>query len=101
MPTAGDTASHRPAAGGESVPPRYASFILRCWKNDAGQTSARLFDIRSGVSRPVANLAELPGLVRHLMTEALVDPPKHAEDFSGRPKAARSQHCTKGGCREP
>ena len=88
MPTAPDAASPQPAEGGETVPPRYASFILRCWTSDAGQLRARMIDVRSGVSRPLADLAELPGLVRHLMAEALPDPPNSTEALSGPPMSA-------------
>ncbi len=55
-------------------PPTYASFVLRCWTGDAGQIRARLIDLNSGVSYAVADLARLPGLVRHLTTGDL---PEH------------------------
>lgn len=57
----------------EPEPPHYASFVLRCWTGDLGQIHARLIDVHSGVSRPVSDLAELPGLVRHLIEQAAPD----------------------------
>jgi hypothetical protein len=57
----------------EPEPPHYASFVLRCWTGDLGQIRARLIDVHSGVSRPVNDLAELPGLVRHLVEQAVPD----------------------------
>lgn len=49
----------------------YASFILRCWTSPGGQIRARLIDVQSGVSRPVADLADLPEQVRSLMARSL------------------------------
>jgi len=60
----------------EAESPHYASFILRCWTSDLGQIRARLIDVHTGVSRPVTDLDELPGLVRHLVAQALPDQPE-------------------------
>jgi hypothetical protein len=49
----------------------YASFVLRCWRSHGGGIRARLIDVQSGVSRPVADLADLPEQVRCLMTRSL------------------------------
>jgi len=35
-----------------------------------GQIRARLTDVHSGISYPVTDLADLPGLVRRMMTQA-------------------------------
>jgi hypothetical protein len=55
----------------EPQPPRYASFILRCWTGDTGSMHARLIDVHSGVARPVSDLADLPALVRTLVAAAV------------------------------
>ena len=55
----------------ESTAPHYASFVLRCWTGDLGRIRARLIDVHSGVSRPVNDLADLPGMVRHLVDQAM------------------------------
>ncbi|MCD6552832.1 MAG: hypothetical protein J7M16_02340 [Anaerolineae bacterium] len=47
----------------------YASFILRCWTDGQGQLRARLTEVDSGVSHPVASLETLPDLVRRLMIQ--------------------------------
>jgi hypothetical protein len=69
MPTAEDTVLRHPTEGEGTVGPRYASFILRCWTSDGGELRARLIDVRSGISRPLADLSELPGLIRQLTAE--------------------------------
>ncbi len=50
--------------------PHYASFVLRCWTCEMGQIRARLTDVHSGISYPVTDLADLPGLVRRMVTQA-------------------------------
>ena len=74
------TATSHATSIGDSEPDlsHHASFVLRCWTSDE-QVRARLIDVHSGVTRPLADLAELPGLVRRLMAEALLEPPKSAE----------------------
>lgn len=57
----------------ESDAPHYASFILRCWTGKGGKVRVRLIDVHSGVSRPVTDLADLPGLVRRLVAEGAPD----------------------------
>ena len=54
----------------QSPPFRYISFILRCWTDGQGQLRARLIEAESGVSYPVADLEDLPALVRQLMARA-------------------------------
>ena len=51
--------------------PHFASFVLRCWKGESGQVRARLLDVHSGVSHPLADLADLPGLVDRLLAETV------------------------------
>ena len=58
--------------------PHYASYILRCWTGRDDRVRARLFEVHSGVSYPVASLAELPALVRRLVTQAL-SPASHED----------------------
>jgi hypothetical protein len=58
----------------EPHPAHYASFVLRCWRSDAGHFRARLIDVRSGVSHPVADPAELPGLVSRLVEQDSAEP---------------------------
>ncbi len=53
--------------------PRYVSFILRCHVNTEGSVRVRLLDVRSGVSCPVGDLDELPGIVRRLMSDVPAD----------------------------
>lgn len=69
MPTMCDTDPVLPFDDEEHPPVHYASFILRCWSSDAGHLRARLIDVNSGVSRPVADLAELPALVGSLLAQ--------------------------------
>jgi hypothetical protein len=45
----------------------HASFILRCWSNPAGEVRARLIDVRTGVTHPLADLDEIPALTRRLL----------------------------------
>jgi hypothetical protein len=51
----------------EAGSPLYASFILRCWIDQSGQTRARLVDVQSGVSHMLNDLDAAPDLVRHLI----------------------------------
>ena len=54
---------------------RPASFILRCWIGRGHETRARLVDVHSGVSYPLANLRDLPNLIEHLLGDSFVPPP--------------------------
>ncbi len=49
--------------------PLYASFILRCWIDQSGQTRARLVNVQSGVSHVLNDLDVVPDLVRRLIAE--------------------------------
>ena len=51
----------------DTDPIHHASFVLRCWKTDVGRFCARLTDVRSGITHPVADLAELARLLRRLL----------------------------------
>jgi hypothetical protein len=62
-----DAAQRQPSGQESSEPIQYASFILRCWTSGSGQIRARLIDAQSGISHPVADLADLPEQVRSLM----------------------------------
>lgn len=66
-----DTISAPPFNSEASESPYYASFVLRCWTCETGQIRARLTDVHSGISYPVTDLADLPGLVRRMVTLAL------------------------------
>ena len=58
----------------------HASFILRCWTDEAREMRARLIDVRSGISYPLTDLAGLPALVRRLVTETVpTEPPTNAK----------------------
>lgn len=59
--------------------PHYASFILRCQMDTKGKIHARLIDVNSGVSYPVADLAALPEQVRRLVTRSLLAPRTDAD----------------------
>jgi len=48
--------------------PSGASFVLRCWLTANGHARGYLLDVRSGVKHPVPDLAELPDLVRSLIS---------------------------------
>ena len=62
-----DAISDRPADAETPASPHHASYILRCWTGDVGQIRARLIDVHSGATWPVADLVDLPALVRRLM----------------------------------
>ncbi len=62
-------APSQPGTYEQSEPPQYTSFILRCWTVEGGGIRARLVDVHSGVHFPVSDLAELPALVRSLVTD--------------------------------
>jgi hypothetical protein len=51
----------------EAGSPLYASFILRCWIDESGQTRARLVDVQSGVSHMLNDLDAVSDLVRRLL----------------------------------
>lgn len=59
--------------------PHYASFILRCRVDTKGKIYARLIDVNSGMSYPVAELAALPEQVRHLVARSLPAPRTDAD----------------------
>ena len=65
-----DAISDRPADAETPASPHHASYILRCWTGDVGQIRARLIDVHSGATWPVADLVDLPALVRRLMVPA-------------------------------
>lgn len=45
----------------------YASFVLRCQISEDGHVRARLVDVRTGNTYPLAALERLPGLVKDLI----------------------------------
>lgn len=47
----------------------FASFILRCWLSGEGHIHARLIDVHSGRSYPLADLADLPEQIRGLVAQ--------------------------------
>jgi hypothetical protein len=51
----------------DKAPSARNSFILRCWRNSLGELRARVVDVGTGVSYPLLNLAELPGLIEQLV----------------------------------
>jgi hypothetical protein len=65
-----DAITDRPVEPEKSTSPHHASYILRCWTGDVGQIRARLIDVHSGATWPVADLVDLPALVRRLMVPA-------------------------------
>lgn len=67
-------ASHRHPFGNEqSDPPHHTSFIVRCWTGEGEKVHVRLTGVHSGVSRPMTGLADLPGLVRRWIAQAIPD----------------------------
>jgi hypothetical protein len=62
-----DATAEEPTHLEPSTPSHHASYILRCWTGDLGQIRARLIDVHSGVTWPVADLVDLPALVKRLM----------------------------------
>jgi hypothetical protein len=65
-----DNPSHPPPDQEMTTSSHHASYILRCWTGDLGQIRARLIDVHSGVTWPVADLFDLPGLLQRLMDRA-------------------------------
>jgi hypothetical protein len=66
----------------EEKPPRYTSFILRCWVDGQGEIRCRLVEVGSGISHPLRDLVALPALVKHLVSRwkpAGTYPPGDAE----------------------
>lgn len=53
-------------------PIHYVSFIVRCWQDSEAHLRARLVDVNSGVSYPVANLNGLPAVLRRLLHSVFV-----------------------------
>ena len=51
----------------EQDPSYYVSFMLRCWSGADAQIHARLIEVPSGISHPVANLSDLAGLLQDLL----------------------------------
>jgi len=49
-----------------STPP-HTSFVLRCWTDTDGGFRARLIDVLTGASYPVAGLTDLSPLIERLM----------------------------------
>lgn len=56
--------------GEESDLTCYTSFVLRCWLTGEGHIHARLIDVHSGRSYPLADLADLPERIRCLVAPA-------------------------------
>ena len=48
----------------------HASFVLRCWIDTQGCFRARLIDVLTGVSYPVAGLVDLGTLIEQLMARS-------------------------------
>jgi hypothetical protein len=69
------TTKIQPAKDEQPETVHYASFVLRCWIGGSGRIQARLIDVQSGISHPLASLADLPQQVQHLMAPAIHSPP--------------------------
>ena len=61
----------------EPTPTHRVNFILRCWIDKTKQAHAYVIDVRSGVSYPVARLADLPQALERLLFLGI-----HEEDTS-------------------
>ena len=72
-PISKDSSPTEPPEGEEAPPPHYVSFILRCWMSADGQMRVRLIDVRSGVDRPLNDVAELPAMVCRILRDASQD----------------------------
>lgn len=72
-----DAIPGRPADPEPRTSSHHASYILRCWTGDLGQIRARLIDVHSGVTWPVADLVDLPGLVQRLMARDPIELEEH------------------------
>jgi hypothetical protein len=73
MPMVKDTTPIQTFDNEDLEPPHYMSFILRCWTSDTGLIRCRLIDVHSGSSCPVADLSDLPDLVRRWVIQAVPD----------------------------
>lgn len=69
QPVDSATSPTEPPDEGEFPPPHYASFVLRCRITAEGRVRASVSEVRSGLTRSVADLDELPNLVRRWMME--------------------------------
>jgi hypothetical protein len=69
------TTEIRPAENQQTEAVHHASFVLRCWIGSDGQIRARLIDVQSGISHPLASLADLPYQVQRLMAPAIDSSP--------------------------
>jgi hypothetical protein len=69
QPADSPISSPEPRDEGEFAPPHYVSFVLRCRTTADGQVRASVSEVRSGLTRSVADLDELPDLVRRWMME--------------------------------
>lgn len=58
------TSLPHPTDEAERAPRRYVSFVLRCRTTPAGDVRAQLSEVHSGVTRTVADLDDLPDLIR-------------------------------------
>jgi hypothetical protein len=47
--------------------PHYASFLLRCWPGEDGKVRVRVIGVRTGVNHCLADLDDLPALLRQMM----------------------------------
>jgi hypothetical protein len=74
----------------------HASFVLRCWTDTQGGFRARLIDVLSGVSYPVAGLIDLETLIEQLMARS-TSVPKAGDESD----VDRRQAVTTGWTRRP
>jgi len=58
------------------------SFVMRCWVVRGDTVRARLTEVRTGVSYPLADLADLPALVRSLVLDASLPSSSTDSDLS-------------------
>ncbi len=58
------------------------SFILRCWPGASGQVRARLINVHTKQTYPVASLADLPALIERLLS-ALDSVPNQQKPVEG------------------
>ena len=79
---------HIPSDDAQVTAPHYASFILRCWQ-DAERVRARLIDVSSGATYPVADLDALPEMVARLLHNLRLDPLSSDDSVATRPMAER------------
>ncbi len=65
-----DRATTDASQQGETGPPRYISFIVRCQARMGGGVRARLLEVRSGFTCSVDDLDKLPEIVRRRVAQA-------------------------------